>query len=225
MATQPSKYLDPKTLESAPTTRRRWRPRYSLLTLLLVVLTASAILVSILADAEKKNLQAQHDRLKSKLGVLKITDPAKPHAIVSGRSYVSEAAWRWRVYLPEGKTWRFVYFLENIPENGYPAERGMNLGWVMKGDDPEFVLEAAFTKRQDQDRWSLFVSHRAMEGWYRISDEADQRFKKNDPPKISFPNGHGETVTVDADGKLLLLKERDSEGNGVLLFIEEAVPE
>ncbi len=134
--------------------RPRWRWQFSLFTLLLVAIVACVVAAYLgtarrleeanatvsRQNAELKARDAEIAKLEAELGILTITDPSKVH-ILALRSK-EDWHWRWRVYLPPGKTWKFTQALgEKVPMQGFDMSNvphGSSSGTESKG---EFTAE------------------------------------------------------------------------------------
>ena len=136
------------------TPQPRWRWQFSLFTLLLVAIMACVVAAYLgtarrleeakaAIDRQKAELAARDAeiaKLGAELGILTITDPSKVH-ILALRSK-EDWHWRWRVYLPPGKTWKFTQALgEKVPMQGFDMSNvphGSSSGTESKG---EFTAE------------------------------------------------------------------------------------
>ncbi|MEO0532228.1 MAG: hypothetical protein AAF266_16910 [Planctomycetota bacterium] len=82
------------------------RPRVSLLSLfLLTALVATSVTTGTLWR-EIRPLRSEVLRLRVETGQLTVDDPAKLHALAIDT--MDEDTWKWRVYLPEGPTYRIA---------------------------------------------------------------------------------------------------------------------
>jgi hypothetical protein len=67
-------------------------------------------------------LRKEVQGLRNEMGVLVVDDPAKIHAIqVNTRD---ELTWKWRVWIPAGRSYVIHTFSDGIPKNGFPQQSG-----------------------------------------------------------------------------------------------------
>jgi hypothetical protein len=97
-------------------------PQFSLLTLLLVAtIIALSVTVAILYR-ELGPLRGAVSRLRAEVGELEITDPTKLHAIRVDAE--NDLEWKWRIWIPEGKTYRLRGHGGPVPKEGFPSDGG-----------------------------------------------------------------------------------------------------
>ncbi|MGD0088477.1 MAG: hypothetical protein ABSE73_01025 [Planctomycetota bacterium] len=109
---------------SAPA-KPRWRLQFSLRTLVLLTITAGALLLFGMSYRETLALREETKRLRDALGVLTITDSKKVH-VVAGRTD-EDKVWRWRVFCPVKSQLRVYYKFDQIvdsPAKGKETKNG-----------------------------------------------------------------------------------------------------
>jgi hypothetical protein len=90
---------------------------------------------------EVRPLRAEVRRLRDEVGALSIDDPKKVYAIQVRTT--PDYIWKWRVWVPEGRTYLLKYAGENIPNAGIPKPNGSitvnTIGetWVQFNISPE----------------------------------------------------------------------------------------
>lgn len=129
------------------------RPRFSLLTLVLVTtIVALAICVGMLYR-EVGPLRSELKRLRDELGELDVRDKSKIHAIhvPSG----SKLEWKWRIWIPEGATYSLRSSGENIPDSGFP-EFG---GTVYLREPGEHVIRYVIERDPRRGGWAGKLVH------------------------------------------------------------------
>jgi hypothetical protein len=133
--------------QTEPARAKNWAPRFSLLTvLLLMVLLACGITIFRLWR-EVGPLRVEVRELRNETGRLAIDDPAKPH-VVEVRTN-DDFTWKWRVWIPEGRAYRIQLATQDIPAKGYPATHGM-----ISMDQPgEHWIEYRITPNPDSEHW------------------------------------------------------------------------
>jgi hypothetical protein len=92
-------------------------------------------------------LRAEVRRLRDEVGELAVDDPAKIHAIQVRQP--DSLTWRWRLWIPEGRTYALRSVGGKIPAKGYPE-----LGGTLFVRDPgEMSVEYRITKDPRSDTW------------------------------------------------------------------------
>src|SRR5262245_10957579 len=99
------------------------RPRISILTALLLMTILGMAIVVIQQWRLIKPMRDELTLLRDETGRLSIDDPKKFHAIRVRAD--GEYAWKWRVWVPDGREYQLKIATENIPEDGYPSNSGM----------------------------------------------------------------------------------------------------
>jgi len=144
------------------------RPRFSLLSLILLTTVVALALGLFIASMRHRAAMQQADdenaRLKKQLHYLKVNDPTQVVATrIENRNPFLR---RWRIYLPPGTRWRLGIFSGLIPSFGYDidgATNRRNSHYPMMVDlgtetPPEGVLlEAGFFNHHNQG-WVLQVT-------------------------------------------------------------------
>ncbi|WP_425399820.1 hypothetical protein [Aeoliella sp.] len=129
------------------------RPRFSLLTLVLVT-TIVALAVSVaMLYREVRPLRAEVQRLRAEVGELHVGDKAKIHAIhvPSG----SKLEWKWRIWIPEGVTYCLRSSGGNIPLAEFP-EYG---GTMYLREPGEHVIRYVIERDPKRGGWSGKLVH------------------------------------------------------------------
>lgn len=72
---------------------------------------------------EVRPVRAELRRLRDEVGALSIEDASKPCAIRVRTN--DEYTWKWRVWIPEGRSYLLKYTSEDIPRSGFPSNHGM----------------------------------------------------------------------------------------------------
>jgi hypothetical protein len=121
--------------------------RFSLsTTLLLMALVACGITIWQLWR-EVGPLRQEVRRLRDEVGELAVDDPTKIHAIQVRQP--DELTWRWRLWIPEGRSYVLRSVGENIPMAGSPKEGGTM--WLR--DSGEMWVEYQITKDPRSGEW------------------------------------------------------------------------
>ena len=117
-------------MNDKPATRR---PRFSLLTLLLVLTTVAAVAGMVvvygrlkLQEQEFADMRAENLRLREEQGALTIANPTKIHAIRMRERH--PRTWSYRVWLPPGRDYVVASQINDLPGSAAsPAFGGRNL--------------------------------------------------------------------------------------------------
>jgi hypothetical protein len=105
--------------ETASNPRKRWLPRFSLFSALLLMTIVGLAIVVVQLWREVGPLRADVRRLRDEAGALSIDDPTKPCAIQVRTA--NDVTWKWRLWIPKGRAYVLNYASENIPKQGFPA--------------------------------------------------------------------------------------------------------
>ncbi|MCI0332835.1 MAG: hypothetical protein L0228_06395 [Planctomycetes bacterium] len=138
----------------------RFRPRISLLSALLLMTIAGMALVIVQLWREIGPLRAEVQSLRTELGYLNIEDPTKAQAIQLQTGEMRH--WKWRIYLPPGRDYRFCCYSGTLPSEKelrgaawFDRVQNGGIGTGSSGtmDGGEFTLDAMLEK--DGDQWKL----------------------------------------------------------------------
>jgi hypothetical protein len=200
--------------------RKHW-PRFSLLTVLLLVTIAGMAIVIVQLWRELVPLREEVRRYRAELGFLTIDDPTQVQGI-----HVPEREdgwnWKWRVHFPPGVDYKVTCYTGIIPPGIDAAQRrdfqGMNPGpggfsntfaGNFKG---EMIVEARL--KQLDGKWIMQISFGGG-GWSDL--RLDERFAEY----LSNPRGGGafwmsnlkknEQSAFAPDERIFLLKWRKSD--------------
>lgn len=129
------------------------RPRFSLLTLVLVT-TIVALAVSVgLLYREVGPLRIEVKRLRAEVGELDVRDKSKIHAIQVPSG--SKLEWKWRIWIPEGITYSLRSSGGDIPKEGFPE-----FGGTMYLREPgEHVIRYVIERDPKRDGWAGKLVH------------------------------------------------------------------
>jgi hypothetical protein len=101
------------------------RPRFTLRVLLFVVALVALIvsLINTYRIAQRNRLlEAENQRLRNEVGELSIEDETRFHAIQVPAD--NEFEWAWRIWIPEGHSYRVRVASGQIPKEGFPQSGG-----------------------------------------------------------------------------------------------------
>jgi hypothetical protein len=128
-------------------TTRRLRPRFSLLTILFLFALVGCGITIWQLWREVGPLREEVRRLRDEVGELAIDDATKIHAIETRQP--DELTWRWRLWIPEGRTYVIRSTGGEIPKVGFPQLGGSM--WVR--EPGEIWIEYRITKDPHSGTW------------------------------------------------------------------------
>jgi hypothetical protein len=174
-----------------------FRPRFSILTaLLLMTILAMAIVLARLWR-EVGPLRPEVKDLRQRVGVLTIADPSVIQAV--GLPSETDDVYKWRIHVPTNQNATLLVKCGDVPRTGYPDA---DLRRILISEGENLVT----------------IKGRSFEGEY-MSLEA--QIHGNDDSTISLPQVSGpltgvfqgdglwsEQTTMDSSNKLLLLRKR-----------------
>ena len=129
------------------------RPRFSLLTLvLLTTIVALGVTVGLLYR-ELAPLRAEVSLLRDELGDLNVGDKTKLHVIRAETD--NKLHWKWRIWIPEGKEYIVRGVGEDIPKEGWPPF-GSSIALREPGEQ---VVEWVIQYDPEGDRWAGHLQH------------------------------------------------------------------
>lgn len=196
----------------------RWRlPRFSLLTLLLLVAILALSITVIFLWREVKPLRAENKRLHEERGTLMIDDRSRLHAIQIPSRFAGEGRDSFRVFVPDNSRYWVFLVVNKIAKEGYPKlkryprEHGMlgsgtNLPLFGRLDPGEHVVSVQKVRRGD-NRWDVQL---IVDGL-----DATANTRADEWPTVEFESfqNFGEGVThrttpAKASGRLILKRRR-----------------
>jgi hypothetical protein len=145
------------------------RPRFSLLTTLLLTTIVGLAIVVTLFWREIGPLRAEVRRMRTELGFLTIDDPDRACAI-SVPTYEDDT-WKWRIYLPVGGQYSLCTSSGHLPSRAahpgnswFDEVRITGSGMATNGGsfEGEILLEARLVKENDE--WHLVTNYSGIGG-------------------------------------------------------------
>ncbi|HEY3320463.1 MAG TPA: hypothetical protein VGP72_08355 [Planctomycetota bacterium] len=134
------------------TPAKRWRPRFSLGTLILLSLTVSSIILTMCAFRETRVLREENRKLREETGALVIANPQARY--VRSVRTLEDKTWRWRVYLPAPGKYSLRCITDGVPESGFPASSSTLTREFAAG---EFEILATVNRDKDGN-WRAVVA-------------------------------------------------------------------
>jgi len=98
-----------------------FRPRFSLLTLLLLTTIVAMGVTVWRLGIEIVPLREEVGRLRDEAGRLSIDDPTRIHAVAVNMAEPDR--YRWRVWVPQGRNYSLCYARFDVPLTGLPTDR------------------------------------------------------------------------------------------------------
>lgn len=216
-----------------PNTKQFFRPRISLMTLLLLVAIFAMGIVIWQLNAELIPLRTEVRKLRDENGQLTIDQPEKIHAIQMGTDY--PLAWKWRVYIPEGRKVRIAHINHQISEDTPPDARDRlpesKNDHILSGPK-EYVVTVKLDKMPD-GRWRSGVSCDGVTTYQIVPDDASKWLKSHSSGSSIAQVDR--KVSVESAGEALVLLRRrvfynrgqippvnkPAETDGLLVWLDE----
>lgn len=108
--------------EANGTQRQRKLPQFSLLSALSLMTIVGLAIVIVQLWREVGPLRAEVSQLRKEVGVIVVEDPTRPCAIRVRTS--DDFTWKWRLWIPEGRSYLLKYSGGAIPKSGFPKANG-----------------------------------------------------------------------------------------------------
>lgn len=130
------------------TPRSPKRVQFSVLTLLLGMTVVALSITVAMLYRELGPLREEVSRLRNEVGQLDIEDPTKLHAIRVDTE--DELEWKWRIWIPEGASYRLRGHGGPVPKQGYPTDGGT----IYLRQAGEHVLRYRIRRDPRDGRWN-----------------------------------------------------------------------
>ena len=142
------------------------RPRFSILTLIGLLTIAAMTLAIWQLYAELVPLREENRRLRDEVGELSIEDDAKFHAILMPQTNPNEFTYKWRIWVPEGRSYQLQFASGAIPKQGFPLGYGSGISINEPG---EHWVEYRVFRDSDSGRWHdmLYTRDVSISGSYQ----------------------------------------------------------
>ncbi len=132
----------------------RWR--FSLRTLLLVVVIICIAIPMAIQTLKLYRAEAELRQLRNEVGYLAVDDRSKVHVIAIDMN--EPDTWRWRIFLPQGVRYSFCLGYGDIPAKGVTEPKLKHISNEPYSDEDVEVLVTAKLRPLDEGNWSLSVS-------------------------------------------------------------------
>jgi hypothetical protein len=178
------------------------RLRFSLRAFLLLLFIVSLLGSNFFTAWQLRQLREENAGMRKELGRLVVSDPDKIN-VVAVPTY-EDMLWRWRVYVPKGKSLRLYESVNTIPETGFPANYGSS--GLAEG---EYLLTAAI-RRDRKGQWQFTVAGPQSSSSFGIADD-QAAWLVESPGWSSEQAGSGATEVFNAGEPIVLLRLRSME--------------
>jgi hypothetical protein len=196
----------------------RLRPRFSLLSAILLMTIVGFSIVTIQLWREVGPLRLEVRQLRDEAGRLSVEAPDKIHAIQL-RTH-NELAWEWKVWIPEGELVQVKYVWGKIPGSGYPQPLGVA---SLKAGENRIALIAS--RNAANDGWFADLKTESpaagtiLHGGQglRIPDESVW-FERDEPATNNFYGeevGYSTSAESGREQRFLLMRKRVLISDGV----------
>jgi hypothetical protein len=126
------------------------RPRFTLRVLFFVVALVALVvsLINTYRIAQRNRLlEAENQRLRNEVGELSVEDESQFHAIQVATD--NELEWAWRIWIPEGRSYRLRSIGGQIPKEGFPQSGGT----IYLREPGEHVVRYRIRRDPRDDKW------------------------------------------------------------------------
>ena len=120
-------------------------------------------LAAVAAQKKADDERVKNAEMAKELGRLVVSDPNKIY-VVAVPTY-EDLLWRWRIYVPKGRSLHLCGTARAIPLTGFPTK---NFGSPLA--DGEYVLTAA-VRHDRHGKWQLTVARKDVSTSFGVSDE------------------------------------------------------
>src|SRR5688500_18999793 len=168
-----------------PETGQLSRWKFSLRTLLLIVVIVCLAIPLVLQSFELRRVEAELKQLRNATGQLTVDDPTKVHVIAVEMDEPN--TWRWKMFLPKGVRYTWCLGYGDIPAQGVPRPKMESTSNEQYSETQAEVLIDARLRQLDDGRWSLKVSSKIgdridqMNGTRLIIPDTDMRWTREVP--------------------------------------------
>ncbi len=207
-------------------TKARWR--FSLRTLLLLLVIVCLAIPLVLQSFELYRAEAELRQLRNQLGHLNVDDRGKVHVIALDTGEPN--TWRWRIFLPKGFRYTWCLGYGDIPATGVPKPKWSSTSNEPYWDSQSEVVVNTKLRQMDDGNWSLSVSSiiagktDQMGGTKLTIPDEEMRWTRKVPSQESSTLGSRGTATVDPNGPIVLLQRRAREMGPAGRFERSAKP-
>lgn len=200
--------------------RLRMPLRWFFVAVAIVVLSISHLATSLRLRKSEETVWS----MRQEFGYLYNVDEEKVNVI--SVPTLEQMSWRWRVYIPKGKTYRLYFRLTGIPETGLPTPFQVPDKGIALERDGEMLISVKVVRMPEDENvrgLSATWSDRKT-SYFGSSDEEVWHATAN-----VIPNelGVGASVTVDVDEPVVLMRrintfrERDVyPAKGIMIWLD-----
>jgi len=183
-----------------------FRPRFSLLTAILLMTIVGLVIVIAQLWREVGPLRDENRRMRTELGQLTIEDPTRAYAI--SVPTFEDDTWKWRIYLPPGGQYSLCEYSGRLPgpnsRTGKPwfdGVRRSGSGSISTGTNfgGEFLLEAKLMK--EGDTWYFVTSYTNRNGGQSSSSLGKSSINQSSNDWLSDGGSRRSSSDVTVDQK------------------------
>jgi hypothetical protein len=144
------------TRDEMPRSENLSRWRFSLRTLLLLVVVVCIAIPMAIQTYKLYHAEAEIRRLRNEVGYLSVEEPGKVHVIAVALN--EPDTWRWRIHLPRDVRYSWCLGFGDIPAKGVPRPKLRHTSNEPYSDKDVEVVVTARLRQLDDGDWSLSVS-------------------------------------------------------------------
>lgn len=189
--------------EPSTNERPRWRPRFSLLTMILLTTIVGLTMVIVQLWREVGPLRKEVRQLRDEVGVITVEDPSRLHAIEVRTK--DEMIWKWRIWVPESSKTVLKFLWGNVPLEDYPPVADITSDELRPGEQ---WITITVQKAPGIDKWQ-YVLERSRDSDFTVPISEDKQWFLT--PRDNFASGGVGTFTRmddDDDGRHTFLLKR-----------------
>jgi hypothetical protein len=203
------------TADDLPNNANSGRWRFSLRTLLLLVVIVCIAIPMGMQTYKLHRAETEIRRLRNEVGYLSVEESSKVHVIAVDMN--EPDTWRWRIFLPQGVRYSWCLGFGDIPAKGVPQPKLKHTSNEPYSDEDAEVVVTARLRQLDDGNWSLSVASMIGDqpyqmGGARVTIPAEEmhRIQKTTVYDQQTLGTRG-TKTLDPSGPIILLQKRTRE--------------
>jgi hypothetical protein len=178
-----------------------FRPRFSLLTALLLTTIVGLAIVVTMQWSEVGPLREEVRQLRNETGELTIRDATKTHAIQV--KTLDELAWEWHVWVPPGRRVYAHSQSGNVPKDGFPRPAPMIS--LQEGDN---WITVSIREGPKNEIWELVMAVGDHKLATRIEIESDKYWFQNTQASWGTGVFRSTAIWLNNNSPLLLRRHR-----------------
>lgn len=169
---------------------------------MLLLFIGSLVASNLFTSWQLHQLREENFQMRKELGRLVVSDPNKVN-IIAVPTY-EEMLWRWRIYVPKGKSFQLAALTHQIPQTGFlTAADSESTGLIKEG---EYLLTATIRPNRN-GAWQLMVAAPQSSSGFGIADD-HAKWLSGNPGWSTEQAGSTSTEVSDLAQPMVLLRVR-----------------